>query len=153
MSTGADLQKANFGRLVALIARQWRRAVDLRVQPYGLTEATWLPLLRLSRAPEPMRQKDLAASLGLDNSSVVRLLDSLQAAGLVERREGDSDRRAKAIFLTDQGRATVDRVEAVARQVRDEVFAGLDDAQVAVAFQVLEHVGGVLTRATERPEP
>ena len=72
---------------------------------------------------------------------------------MVGGREGDAARRAKAIFLTDQGRATVDRVEAVARQVRDEVFAGLADAQVAVAFQVLEHVGGVLAGATERPEP
>ena len=89
MAADTDRQKANFGRLLSQIARQWRRAVDLRVQPYGLTEATWLPLLRLSRAPEPMRQKDLAASLGLDNSSVVRLLDHLQAGGLVERREGE----------------------------------------------------------------
>lgn len=153
MAADTDRQKANFGRLLSQIARQWRRAVDLRVQPFGLTEATWLPLLRLSRAPEPMRQKDLAASLGLDNSSVVRLLDHLQAAGLVERREGDSDRRAKAIVLTDQGRATVERVEAVARQVRDEVFAGLDDDRIAAAFGVLEHVGGMLARITERPEP
>ncbi|MBL8704403.1 MAG: MarR family transcriptional regulator [Rhodospirillales bacterium] len=152
MATGIDLQKANFGRVLSLIARQWRRAVDLRLQPYGLTEATWLPLLRLARAPEPMRQKDLAAALGLDKYTVVRLHDNQQAAGLVARREGDSDRRAKAIFLTGEGRATVDKVEAVARQVRDEVFAALNDGHVAIAFQVLEHIGGALGRMTEREE-
>lgn len=152
MATGTDLQKANFGRVLSQISRQWRRAVDLRLQPYGLTEATWLPLLRLARAPEPMRQKDLAASLGLDNSSVVRLLDNLQAAGLVERREGDSDRRAKEIHLTEAGRTTVAQVEAVARAVRDEVFAALNDGHVAIAFQVLEHIGGALGRMTEREE-
>jgi MarR family transcriptional regulator for hemolysin len=40
-----------------------------------------------------MRQKDLAASLSLDSSSVVRLLDALQNSGLIERREEAADRR------------------------------------------------------------
>src|ERR1700722_6364840 len=87
--------RAAFGALVSQTARRWRRAVDGRLQPFGLTEATWLPLLRVARAPAPLRQKDLAASLSLDSSSVVGLLDALEEAGFVERRE-DSDRRAKA---------------------------------------------------------
>src|SRR5579864_8685966 len=89
-----------FGTLIALTARQWRRAVDRRLQPFGLTEATWLPLIHLARAPVPPRQKDLAASLVLDGSSVVRLLDALETAGLIERREETTDRRAKTIGLT-----------------------------------------------------
>jgi MarR family transcriptional regulator for hemolysin len=133
-----------FGSLVAQSARRWRRAVDRRLQPFGLTEATWLPLLRLARAPAPMRQKDLAASLSLDGSSVVRLLDGLQAGGLVERREGEDDRRVKAIVLTALGRKTVDRVERVAREIRDEALADLSDKEVATASRVLEHVCRVL---------
>ena len=70
--------RAPFGALVSQTARRWRRAVDRRLHPFGLTEATWLPLLRVARAPAPMRQKDLAASLSLDSSSVVRLLDALR---------------------------------------------------------------------------
>jgi MarR family transcriptional regulator, transcriptional regulator for hemolysin len=89
-----------FGTLVARAARQWRRAVDRNLQPFGLTEATWLPLIYIARAPVPMRQKDLAAALTLDGSSVVRLLDALETSGLIERREGDPDRRAKTIALT-----------------------------------------------------
>src|SRR4030081_579381 len=79
-----------FASLVARAARQWRRAVDRRLQPFGLTEAMWLPLIHLARASVPMRQKDLAASLVLDGSSVVRLLDALETAGLIRRpAEGD----------------------------------------------------------------
>src|SRR5580698_5738404 len=89
-----------FGTLVARAARQWRRAVDRHLQPFGLTEATWLPLIYIARAPVPMRQKDLAAALTLDGSSVVRLLDALVAAELVERREEDGDRRARIIVPT-----------------------------------------------------
>src|SRR5579862_2094807 len=89
-----------FGSLVARAARQWRRAVDRRLQPFGLTEATWLPLIYVARSSEPMRQKDLAAALALDGSSVVRLLDALETAGHIERREEGADRRAKTIGLT-----------------------------------------------------
>ena len=92
-----------FGSLVARAARQWRRAVDRRLQPFGLTEATWLPLIYLARAPAPMRQKDLAAALALDGSSVVRLLDALETSGHIERREEGADRRAKTITLTARG--------------------------------------------------
>jgi MarR family transcriptional regulator for hemolysin len=87
-----------------------------------------------------MRQKDLAASLGLDGSSVVRLLDALQEAGLVERREDDEDRRAKAIHLTAKGRATVAQVEAVFREVRNQVLAPLSDKEIAIASGVLERI-------------
>src|ERR1700677_1890319 len=110
---------APFGALVSQTARRWRRAVDRRLQPVGLTEATWVRLLRVARAPAPMRQKHLAASLSLDSSSVVLLLDALQAAGLVERRE-EEDRRAKTIVLTALGKETVARVEQIAREVGGE---------------------------------
>ena len=33
------------GSLVGMAARQWRRAVDQRLQPFDLTDATWLPLV------------------------------------------------------------------------------------------------------------
>jgi MarR family transcriptional regulator for hemolysin len=86
-----------------------------------------------------MRQKDLAESLSLDGSSVVRLLDNLQSMGLVERREG-ADRRAKAIHLTSLGKATVERVEGISRQVRERVLADISDDDVVTVFKTLEKI-------------
>jgi MarR family transcriptional regulator for hemolysin len=140
--------KAAFGALLSRAYRQWRRAADLRLQPFDLTEATWLPLIRIARAPAPPRQKDLAASLFVDNSSVVRLLDSLEAAGLVERREGE-DRRAKIIVLTPRGRAIADKVEVAARKVRTDALAGLSDKDIETTLRVLEHVCRALDPAEE----
>ena len=128
------------GKLIGKTARQWRRAVDRHLQPFGLTEATWLPLLHVARATAPMRQKDLAASLSLDGSSVVRLLNELQAAGLVDRREEGEDRRAKAIILTELGRSTVVKVERSSREVREKALAGLSDAELLAASQTIERI-------------
>lgn len=106
---------------MAQVNKQWRRTLDKALAPLGLTQAMWLPLLHLERDSGAMRQKDLAHSLALDSSSVVRLIDGLQTQGWVERID-DTDRRVKRIQLTSAGRAQVDAVKKVVAQMRTEVM-------------------------------
>jgi len=136
----------HFLPLLASVHRQWRRLVDRTLQPLGLTEATWLPLLHLARAPAPMRQTDLAAALSLDGSSVVRLLDALEAAGLVQRKEG-ADRRAKAIHLTASGKSTVKRIEKVVTQLRAGVLGQIPGPDLAHSHAVLQRIAAALSGA------
>jgi MarR family transcriptional regulator, transcriptional regulator for hemolysin len=140
MPTPPKDARARFAPLVSHVAREWRRAVDGRLQVYGLTEATWLPLLRIARSETPMRQNELAASLSLDGSSVVRLLDALENAGFVERCEDRADRRAKSLVLTSRGRRTVDQVERVSQDIRDAVLGEVPDEDLASALGLLETV-------------
>jgi len=135
-----------FGALLGRAYRQWRRAADQHLQPFDLTEATWLPLVHIARAPEPPRQKDLAASMFVDGSSVVRLLDNLEAAGLIQRKEGETDRRAKTIHLTTRGRAIADKVETVSRRVRNDALAGLSRKDIETTVRVLQQVCRALER-------
>lgn len=130
--------------LTAQVARQWRRAINRRLQPLGLTEATWLPLLHLARAAEPMRQKDLALSLSLDSSSVVRLLDELQSSGFILRVQNE-DRRAKTVELTALGKMTVEGVELVVDAARKEIFAGVPAEELTLAFYALEKISESLS--------
>ncbi|MGP4140373.1 MAG: MarR family winged helix-turn-helix transcriptional regulator [Sodalis sp. (in: enterobacteria)] len=139
MTSSTSHSRRRFAGLIAQTARHWRRLIDRQLQPYGLTEATWVPLLHISRAAAPMRQKELAESIALDASSVVRLLDSLQAQGFIERREG-SDRRAKEIHLTARGLERVDQVEGISRQVRDSVLVTLPEEDIERVNHVLEQV-------------
>jgi MarR family transcriptional regulator for hemolysin len=132
--------RARFAPLVAHVSREWRRAMDGRLQAYGLTEATWLPLLRIARSEAPMRQNELAASLSLDGSSVVRLLDALENSGLVERCEDMADRRAKSLVLTPRGRRTVDQVERVSQDIRDLVLGEVSDEDLMQSLRLLETV-------------
>src|ERR1700752_319742 len=138
MKPGKRRVEDGFGALIARAARQWRRVVDRRLRPLGLTEATWLPLIYLARAPEPMRQKDLAAALTLDGSSVVRLLDALETAGFIERHGEDRDRRAKIIVPTARGLAIAEQIEAVAREVRTATLMGLSGEELEIGTRVLE---------------
>jgi MarR family transcriptional regulator for hemolysin len=140
MPHSSDDLRFRFGPLVAQVAREWRRAVDKRLQPFGLTEATWLPLLHIARSETPMRQNELAASLSLDGSSVVRVLDALEKAGLVDRLENSSDRRAKTLALTPEGRRTVAKVERVSLEIRSLLLGELSQEELAVAFRALASI-------------
>ncbi len=133
-----------FGSLLGHAYRQWRRAADLQLRPFNLTEATWLPLVHIGRAPAPPRQKDLAASMSVDGSAVVRLLDNLEEAGLIQRRAAETDRRAKTIHLTARGRAIADKVETVARRIRRDALAGLSEKDIDTTIRVLTHISHVL---------
>jgi MarR family transcriptional regulator, transcriptional regulator for hemolysin len=154
MPIAAKDPRARFAPLVAHVAREWRRAMDGRLQVYGLTEATWLPLLRIARSEAPMRQNELAASLSLDGSSVVRLLDALENGGLVERCEDPADRRAKSLTLTPRGRRTVDQVERVSQDIRDVVLGEMSDGDLARSLRLLEAVRDrLLSLAEAEPDP
>jgi MarR family transcriptional regulator, transcriptional regulator for hemolysin len=134
-----DHVRNSFAALLSQASRQWRRVVDHRLRPFGLTEATWRALLYIARAERPLYQKDLAELLSLEGSTLVRLVDALEAAELARREEG-ADRRAKEMHLTREGRRLVEEVETVARKVREEILAGIPQAELETAFRVLTRI-------------
>jgi len=149
MSSISTAGRNAFGSLLGHAYRQWRRAADVQLRPFGLTDATWLPLVHIGRASVAPRQKDLAATMSVDGSAVVRLLDNLETAGLIQRKEAETDRRAKTIHLTPRGRAIADKVETVARRIRRDALAGLSDKDVETTIRVLEHICSVLEDEAE----
>ena len=90
---------------------------DQALSDHGLSYATAIPLLVLSRHGENVRQGVLADELGIEGPSLVRLIDLLQSEGLVERREDPTDRRAKTLHLTAAGDAKVEETNRVLRLV------------------------------------
>jgi DNA-binding MarR family transcriptional regulator len=109
---------------------------------YGL-QLTWYEvLLRLAAAPEGrLRMTELAGSLLLSKSGVTRLIDRMEAAGLVARGTCASDRRGSFALLTDEGRALQKEAAPVHLRGVEEHFLGLlspQEAQVlASAFAKL----------------
>ena len=131
----------NFGFRIARIARRLRQAVDAELRAYGLTEATWRPLVYVAQLGAGVRQKELAIALGIEGPSLVRLLDGLERRGLIERREDGTDRRARGIHLTSAGRALQRRVAKVSNDVQRRVLAAVAPADLAAcdrAFALIE---------------
>jgi len=124
----------------------------MRLKQYGLTEATWRPLLHLSKFEAPPRQTDLAESLSIEGPSLVRLLDTLERDGYILRC-ADSDRRTKTIRLTARGETLQRKIEAVVAETRDEVLAGVSERQLSAAIEVLEEAQRAVRRLAEAGRP
>jgi MarR family transcriptional regulator for hemolysin len=144
MQTQPD--RLRFGQLVTRVARYWRRSVDQALAECGLSQATALPLLTLSRRGADARQGVIAEELGLEGPSLVRIVEMLVAEELVVRREDPSDRRARLLTLTPKGRARVEEIEAAVERVRAPILAGLDDGEFAATMRILETIERSLTR-------
>ncbi|MBM3649896.1 MAG: MarR family transcriptional regulator [Alphaproteobacteria bacterium] len=133
-------KRIDFGFRVARIARRLRQAVDAELRVYGLTEATWRPLAYVGRLGNGVRQKELATALSIEGPTLVRLLDNLERRGLIERREDETDRRARGIHLTRAGRDLAVRVAKVGSEIQTRVLAGVPAADLEICQRVLDKI-------------
>src|SRR5688572_10235464 len=130
-------QRIDFGFNVARLARRLRQAVDAELQSFGLTDATWRPLAYVGRLGGGVRQKELATALSIEGPSLVRLLDNLERRGLIERREDETDRRARGIYLTRAGRELALRVARIGTEIQARLLAKVPAADLETCQRVL----------------
>ena len=129
-----------FGMQLAQMSRGWRAELDRRLAGLGLSQARWLVLLHLARFEEAPTQRELAQSVGVEGPTLARLLDSLESQGLVQRQAVLEDRRAKKIVLCAPARPLIEQIETIATQLRRELFAGVDEADLQVCTRVHGHI-------------
>jgi len=131
------LDERTFTGALLRLARLYRREVNRALAEHGLSDAKALPVLHIARAGGGMRQGVLAEELGVEGPSLVRILDQLCAANLVERRDDPNDRRAKTLHLTPEGEALSGVVESAVQGVRKRVLAGVSDVNLATTLRAL----------------
>src|ERR1700746_2301248 len=131
MAPSLNTIHSEIGYLISRLARLWRREGDQALADHGLSQGTPLPLMVLSRWGKSVRQGVLAEEVGIEGPSLVRLIDLLQAEGLVERREDPTDRRAKMLHLTALGELRADEINRVLRRVRAHLLKGVSGEDLA----------------------
>jgi DNA-binding MarR family transcriptional regulator len=85
----------------------------------------------------------IAARLALESSTITPPVKRLEQAGLVERRVDLTDKRARLLHVTAEGRAVAAEVEERTATIRAELFAGVDDADLIAATRVFDHLYAV----------
>jgi len=120
----------SLGMQLRRIVTQLVAAVDRRMEPLGLTDAQWRPLLCLWH-DSPATATELARRCGLDTGGLTRLVDRLVAKGLCERERSEIDRRVVYISLTAEGRQTAGRLPAMLAVVQRELLAGISAEEEA----------------------
>ncbi len=103
-------------------------------------------ILTLVTELEPMTQKALADTLRIDRTSMVALLDDLEAKGYVARQRHPRDRRAFLVQPTDSGRAAKAAAVRILDEQQRRFLAPLTPAERA-------QLSALLTRLSQRPAP
>ncbi|MGE9550501.1 MarR family winged helix-turn-helix transcriptional regulator [Erwinia amylovora] len=140
-----NAQELNFSRLLHLTAHAWRQAIDRRMKDNGLSMSSWMAVATIALQESPISQKELAQALGLEDASVVPLIDRLVKQQLVERVQPAEDRRKRLLHVTAQGNDLYLKLKIEADNLRAELLADINHDELAITQRVLQR----LLKATE----
>jgi MarR family transcriptional regulator for hemolysin len=109
------------------VARSLRTRFDQKARAsHAMTRAQWIILSRLDRQPG-MSQNELAAICEVEPITVARLVDRLEARGLVERRNDPADRRIRRLHLLPAAKPIVETIHRAREVMNARIVAGLDE--------------------------
>ncbi len=118
-------------RIISLVSQ----GVERELEPAGLTNAQWVPLLKLQMGLAST-VAELARECDLDAGSMTRLLDRLEAKDLCRRVRSLDDRRVVNLELTDAGRIAAKEIPLVLCRLQNQLLAGFsqDEWQLLKVF-------------------
>ncbi|RDZ28912.1 MarR family winged helix-turn-helix transcriptional regulator [Lysobacter silvisoli] len=137
------------GSTLGLLFRQVRDAMwaqmerELAAAGHELTFSQYITLKKLADGTAGVT--DLARAAELNPGAMTRLLDKLEARGLVERVADPSDRRALNIHLTDAGLVIWQDINKCGQRVRERALSGMSDHEREQLTRLLEQVRDNLT--------
>jgi DNA-binding MarR family transcriptional regulator len=135
-----------FGFLLTETARLFRKLLDRRLHPLGLSRAQWSVLAILTHR-DGLSQSQLAEILEIEKTTAGRLIDHVQKSGWIERRPIPGDRRLWGVYLTDQARPLITEVERIVLATRVAAMDGLSPSQQQDLSHALLAVKTSLSRA------
>jgi MarR family transcriptional regulator for hemolysin len=145
------LDERTFTGALLRLARIYRREVNRALAEHDLSDARALPVLHIARSGGGMRQGHLAEELGVEGPSLVRILDQLCAAGLVERRDDPKDGRAKTLHLTPEGDALAVIVEGAVQDLRGRLLAAVSVEDLAATVRTFAAFEAALDASAAGP--
>jgi len=87
-----------------------------------------------------LSQMALARALGIDRSTLVPILDRLQARGFLLRHRSPTDGRTHALALTPAGEKALARFSRLVRAHEKRIAAGLSAAEIRTLIELLDKV-------------
>ncbi|GAB0114750.1 MarR family winged helix-turn-helix transcriptional regulator [Acidisoma sp. C75] len=138
--------------LLSDTARLISTYADRIARRHGLSKAQWALMMRLARHPG-LSQRDLAQMMEVEPITVGRLVDRLEAHGLVERLPDEQDRRIWRLHLLPAAEPLLGELAERRAEIAAMILSGMDDATITAATRGLSLIKCNVTAALGRPEP
>ena len=110
-------------------------------KPYGLTR-TQYNALRILRGAGPggLQCNEIGERMITKESDITRLLDRLEARGLISRERQAENRRVVLTTITAEGRKLVDSMDADVSAANNEIAKGLNKTEITALIRALEKI-------------
>lgn len=106
-----------------------------------LTKTQFIVLAALSESEDILNQKQLTKLTGIDRSTMANVLYRLQNAGMVNRAECQTDRRAIEVSLTKKGKTALMQAREAATRSNEAILAQIPASQRRAFLRHLEGIG------------
>ena len=117
-------------------ARYWHK----RVSEFGVTSAQALLLLCLTEK-DAVTSKYLGSKIEFDSATLTGLIDRLQNADFLERRNNPDDRRAIQVCLTEKGKVTSKKILEIVEKENQAFLSGLTPEEAMILKALLKKIG------------
>lgn len=117
---------ATLGYQVVQLCKAHRQKAEALLSTVGLHAGQEFILMHLWNNDGCM-QGELVDEICVQPATITKSLDRLEAAGFVERRPDDEDRRVSRVYLTAQGRALQLQVDALWHELETATFGDFDN--------------------------
>lgn len=135
-----SLYELTLAEKLARVSRLWKMVADRELAPLGLTHPRWTALWKLQRLGDNISQKHLSEALEIELASLMRTLNQLEEQSLITRHCCASDKRARIVSLTEQGRIMIKQMETRILQVRRQLLIHINDEELLKLGQILEQI-------------
>jgi DNA-binding MarR family transcriptional regulator len=134
-----DQAPSSLAFLLSQVGIHAARQFAERIAEVGL-QPPLFRVLNLVDAAEGRSQQAIGEAIEVPPSRMVALVDELERRGLVERRPNPGDRRVRALYLTDEGRATLARGREIAKAHEGELTRGMAAADRRRLIRLLQRI-------------
>jgi MarR family transcriptional regulator for hemolysin len=145
-----ELNAPTLGFLLHEVARLLRRRFEQNARGSGLTRSQW-QVLAYPAQNEGICQSGLANLLEIEPITLCRIVDKLQALGLVERQPDPSDRRVWLLHITPAARPKLTQLGKLGEVTRGEALAGVSEADTERLLKTLQALKANLADARDAP--
>jgi MarR family transcriptional regulator, transcriptional regulator for hemolysin len=136
-----NLSLLGIGNMMHEVFRVFKKRSDVQKQEeIKLSTEQFALLSAISTKEEEVIQKDMAAMMGKDKSSILRLIDSLEEKGLVRRVTDIKDRRKNCLMVTKVGYRVLDQYMKIVYQLMEDIQEGLTQFEIDTFHKVVNHI-------------
>ena len=136
ISLGCQKLMGRSGFLLSKVAQRIRDNYDESLKDLGVN-ARHAGLLTILEEKGSISQSELGSWAHIDRTTIVALIDDLEKAGFVERKEHPTDRRSHAIYLTAKGKEIMPQIEKIAKEREQEFLEPLAAQEQKTLLQIL----------------